>query len=271
MSASARTALKLFTLGTGTAFPQADRGPTCHLVQVGNLRVAVDLGSGALQKLAAVGAFPLNLDAVLLTHAHLDHISDIIPLLFALNVPGYTRTKPLAIYASAETLTILHRVRDAWGDWLDANPDFVTFHPLATGDELTLGGTDDALKVHVGTVEHTASSIGFRLTGPSGETLAIPGDSGPCQGLVELCRDVDLAVVECGMPDVFPLESHMTPGRLTALAQDSGLRALAVVHRYPLALSDDLVADLRDAIAVPVHVPDDGAEFTVSSAHARPE
>lgn len=218
------------------------------------------MGSGALQKLAANDTFPLNLDALLLSHAHLDHVADVIPLLFALNVPGYDRATPLDIYASAETIAILDRVRAAWGDWLNVDPASARFHAVAAGATFTIG---DRFDVEVGTVEHTDSSVGYRIIAPSGAVLALPGDSGPCEGLTALCRDADLAVVECAMPDVFPIEGHMTPSTLAALVRESELRHLVAVHQYPAATACNAIGTLRDAIDVPLSVPDDGTTFAL--------
>ena len=256
--------LSVATLGTGTAFPEAGRGPTCQLLRHRADTVVVDLGSGSLQKLAAAGVLPIDMGALLLTHAHLDHIADLFPMVFALRVPLYDRARPLPIYASQGTLEIVQRVSAAWGRWLDIGPDTVVWHAVRPGEVLEVGG----LMVEVGTVEHDASSVGYRFTTPGGRALAIPGDSGVCDGLVELCRDAELAVLELSMPRMCPSPTHLDPAGLAAVVERSGLRRLAVVHRYPAALANDALEELREAVrkvdaSVVIVAPGDGEVFEV--------
>jgi ribonuclease BN (tRNA processing enzyme) len=251
--------LSITTVGTGTAFPEAERGPTCMLVRNEDRNIVIDVGSGSLEKLCQQGVTPLSMDALLLTHAHLDHFADLIPLLFALHVPGYGRTTPLPVYASRPTFDLLDRLRTSYQGWIDVPEPNVEFVVLEAGETLEVCG----LEVSVHPVQHTESSIGYRLTGPDGEVLAVPGDSGPCDGLTALCTGADLAIVECSMPDVMPIEGHMHPTALRDLVEASGLRRLAVTHRYPAAVANDAVGTLRSLVSIDVVVPDDGDTLLV--------
>lgn len=254
--------LTVSTLGTGTAFPEAERGPTCLVISDGTQRLVIDMGSGSLQKLARVGITPLDMDALFLTHAHPDHFADVTPLLFALTVPGYTRSKPLRLYASSVTFEILDRVADAYGHWLSPPEGAVTRVPLASGDRTKLG----SFTVEAHPVQHTESSIGYRFVHSSGPVLAIPGDTGPCESLTALCRDADLAIVECSMPDILPIDGHMNPTSLAAMAHAANVRRLAITHRYPAAVTNDAAEELRSLLSIPLLVPDDGDTLHVDGS-----
>ena len=156
-------------VGTGTAFPEPHRGPTCTLLRDGGKTLAVDLGSGSLQKLAALETTPLNLDGLVLTHAHLDHIADLLPLLFALHVPGYDRARPLEVFASAGTLAVIERARAAFGKWLDAGESQVCFHAVCPGDTFEVAG----FAAEAGAVHHDATSLGLRISTPAGARLGL--------------------------------------------------------------------------------------------------
>ncbi|MFT6399404.1 MAG: ribonuclease BN (tRNA processing enzyme) [Bradymonadia bacterium] len=95
-------------------------------------------------------------------------------------------------------------------------------------------------------------------------TLAIPGDSGPCEGLTALCRDADVAVVECSMPDLMPIAGHMNPTTLAELIRASNLKHLVVTHQYPAAIAMDAVGALRAMVDVEISVPDDGETFELN-------
>ncbi len=246
-------ALRVVHLGTGHALPHAERGPTATLLQADGVDLLVDCGSGTLQKLAAQGADLLTLRALLLTHAHLDHIADVAPALFALSVPGYTRGAPLALVASAETFRILDAQLAAFGHWTSPPEGTIERIVVADGDTVSIGPFDFACRA----VEHTASSIGFRI-GVAGSVVAIPGDTAACDGLDELIRDADLAILECSATDQAPIPGHLDPAAVGAAVVRARPRAVAIVHRYPPAAGADTEAALRDACFCSLAFPRDG-------------
>ncbi|MBP2250633.1 hypothetical protein J2754_000942 [Halarchaeum solikamskense] len=73
--------MRVTVLGTGSALPDGERAQSGLLVGDGGARVLVDCGSGVLERLARTETGPTGLDAVCLTHHHLDHVSDLLPLL----------------------------------------------------------------------------------------------------------------------------------------------------------------------------------------------
>ncbi|MGB9902574.1 MBL fold metallo-hydrolase, partial [Methanothrix sp.] len=66
-------------LGTGAGIPQADRAQASILLHDDDL-LLIDCGAGALFRLGELGLSPLEIETVLLTHLHLDHVSDLLPL-----------------------------------------------------------------------------------------------------------------------------------------------------------------------------------------------
>jgi ribonuclease BN (tRNA processing enzyme) len=254
--------LTLRTVGTGTAFPDGVRTPTCNLIQYDGFSLVVDLGSGSLHKLAQLGLDPRTISAVCITHAHFDHLTDLLPLLFALNVPGYERASdtPLTLVMSAETHRLLEGARAVFTDWLQPPPNKVRELVLQPGDSLELG----PFSVDTAFPHHTSSSLGYRFTLQAGRrpVLAIPGDSGPCDALSALCRDADVAIMECSMPDSWPLPAHMTPTSLLDLAQAADIRHLLVTHRYPMVMDVDLPQRFEKA-GRRMSLPDDMDEFSI--------
>lgn len=244
-------AVELVHLGTGHALPDAARGPTATLLSSHGVTVLVDAGSGTLQKLHAAGAHLLTLDALVLTHAHLDHIADVAPLLFALAVPGYVRTTPLQIWASPTTHAYIDGLRSTFGRWVNAE-HAVSMHTLEVGLPAQIAGFDVATFA----VNHTASSVGLCLTAPCGARVAIPGDTGPHPGLASAIAGADYAVLECSLPDAFAIDEHLTPSSLLDLVDRARPRRVAVVHRYPLADTDEVSAQLALS-AVPLAIVND--------------
>lgn len=252
---------RLVLLGTGTAIPQADRGPTAGLLQSGSANILIDAGSGTLQKLAAQGVHPLALDAVFLTHAHLDHLADLLPLAFALAIPGVHRDAPLVVHLSRPALALWRRLQDALGNWLQPPDTHLRFEILNAPGAYTFRD----VRIRTSPVQHHASSIGFRFTLPNGAALAWPGDTAPCDALPALLQDADLAVLECSVPDGVDVPGHLNPTSLVDVLRVAPPRQVAVVHRYPVILAcTDVEPWLVDNAPCSVTFPNDGHVFPLS-------
>ncbi|MEZ5229838.1 MAG: MBL fold metallo-hydrolase [Acidimicrobiales bacterium] len=80
--------LTVTLLGTGSPMPSPDRAGPATLVSAGEGADAehylVDAGRGVLMRLAALGLGAPNLAAVLITHLHSDHITDLNDVITAL-------------------------------------------------------------------------------------------------------------------------------------------------------------------------------------------
>ena len=101
-------------LGTGAAMPTGDRSQTGLLLADpggDSDPLLVDCGSGALGALAATDVGYEAVGSVLLTHHHLDHVSDLLPLLKARWLAGETALEivgPDGTEALVEDLLAVH-------------------------------------------------------------------------------------------------------------------------------------------------------------------
>ncbi|MFQ3620100.1 MAG: MBL fold metallo-hydrolase [Spirochaetales bacterium] len=95
--------MKLVFLGTSSAIPAPDNGYTSFLLTITPYRLLVDTGDNPVKALLEIGEDPTLLDAVFLTHTHIDHLGAFPSLVSALDC--MKRTKPLFVVASAETQT----------------------------------------------------------------------------------------------------------------------------------------------------------------------
>ena len=69
--------IEITLLGTGSPLPNPDRAGPATLVRAGDATLLVDCGRGVVMRLTAAGVLPIGLSAVLLTHLHSDHITDL--------------------------------------------------------------------------------------------------------------------------------------------------------------------------------------------------
>jgi ribonuclease BN (tRNA processing enzyme) len=241
-------------LGAGTAAPHPLRSPAGHLLQCHNTTLLIDMGPGTLWRAAAHGVPWTSLDAILLSHRHLDHSLDLPALLFASRLPGHGRARPLPVHFGPGMRAFVAGFEAALGRWMQPLGFHIDWHEHET-DHLQIGDVQVALAP----VAHDPTSLGMRFTGPAGEVIAYSGDSDVCDALVALCQDADLAVLECSTPDGEKLRGHLSPREVAQVATQARARRVALVHTYPSTDGLDLAAQVaQHGYHGPVTVTRDG-------------
>ena len=69
--------MQITLLGTGSPIPDPRRAGPSTLVRSEGTAILVDCGRGLLMRLAGAGLLPQMLSAVLVTHLHSDHLTDL--------------------------------------------------------------------------------------------------------------------------------------------------------------------------------------------------
>ena len=89
--------MDLMVIGCDGTYPSANGACSGYLVRAGDARILMDCGSGVMSKLMAL-MDPARLSAVILTHWHNDHASDMLVLRYYLQI----HKRKLAVYAPLE-------------------------------------------------------------------------------------------------------------------------------------------------------------------------
>jgi len=186
---------------------------TCFLV---DRSLAID--AGALTATLSLDDL-LDIDDIVLTHAHLDHVKD-VPLLADLLIGR--RRKPVVVHASTDCARTLRG--SIFNDRLW--PDFTRL-PDARRPVLTIKAFDPRRRFKVGRytlrpvpVAHPVESVGFVLSGGAG-AIAISGDTGPTTafwGAVNAAENLRALLVETSFPTrlqgLADISGHLTPATL---------------------------------------------------------
>ena len=217
--------MRVTVIGCSPAWPNAGGAQSGYLVE-GRGRLLLDCGPGVLARLRnGNGGWP-SVDAIAITHFHLDHWGDLVPWTFgAAFGPGRSAPKPelwlppggekrlrsfggpLAFTSMLDRAFVL---REYAGDAFAAGGFDVTPVQLAHYEELTYG-----LRVSDGT-----------------HTLAYSGDTAPTPALTDLARDADVFLCEATLADPEPAErGHLTAEEAEEAFEASGARRLVVIHR----------------------------------------
>ena len=220
--------MKITVLGSGTAVPHRQRNSAGYLLEESDRRYLIDFGYGNVHQLLQLGITYHDIDRIFFTHAHPDHMCDLIPFLFACKYPLDPRTRNLPIVAGPGFTEYFDRMMEAFNHWL--TPD--SYQILITElDEETC--ELDGLKVTSGKVQHIEMSRGYRFTNAEGKTVAFSGDTDYCAGIVALGQEVDLLILECSTPDDMKVEKHLTPRLCGRIAREADCQTLLLSHFYP--------------------------------------
>ena len=103
--------MEITFLGTGVAIPQRGRVQSGVLVRLEEKPLLIDCGSGVLSRFPEAEISHIEVDTVLLSHLHLDHVADLLCLLKANWLRGKT---DMRIYGPEGTEDWLSRVLGAY-------------------------------------------------------------------------------------------------------------------------------------------------------------
>lgn len=225
--------MKLTILGMNGPFPAPGGATSGYLVTDADTAVALDLGSGCLAQLTARTA-PEELTALLLTHWHYDHCSDVLPLLYRLESRLATGGAPLHVYAPADEAAV---VRNA----VMASPA-VVLHDVAPGETLALG----RLTITAYAGRHPVPALMYRVTDGQ-RTLCYTGDTNTVDGLTEFAQDADLLLADGLFTSALWAEGkpHLSAALAAQLAQDAGAKKLVITHLNPNIDPQTLLTEAR--------------------------
>jgi ribonuclease BN (tRNA processing enzyme) len=230
--------VKLTVVGCSPAWPNPGGAQSGYLVEAPR-RLLLDCGPGVLAKLREREASWPRVDAIAITHWHLDHWGDLVPWVWgAMAGPGRHVPKP-ELWVPPGGLEQLRDLGDRLG-WSEM---------WALAFALREYGDDEPFEAAGMTVQpvrlphYTLRTYGLRVT-DGAHALAYSGDSGPSDRLAELARDVDLfvceATLERGELDGDP-RGHLAADEACAAFEASGAARLLLTHRpEELPLEDGL-------------------------------
>ena len=220
---------ELIILGSGTGVPTLRRGAPGFLLVSENSNTLIDSGSGTLGRMLEVGMTYQDLDLLLYTHAHPDHVSDLIPILFACKYSDNPRQKDLRCIGGPGFKSYVDQVKKIYGRWIEPESYHLTIGEIS---QTSLSFRD--LRISSKPMAHLPGSVGYRIELNDRKSLAISGDTDYCAGIVDLGLEVDLLVLECSFPDERKIEGHLTPSLAGRIAAESHCKKLLLTHLYPV-------------------------------------
>jgi ribonuclease BN (tRNA processing enzyme) len=229
--------MKLTVVGCSPAWPNPGGAQSGYLVE-GAGRLLLDCGPGVLARLRERESWP-RVDAVVITHFHLDHWGDLVPWVFGAKFGAGQGAEPPELWLPPDGIETLA----SFGDRFGVNGLFAEVFRVREyerGTAFTAAGLE-VTPVALPHFDH--ATYGMRVS-DGRRTLAYSGDSAPSPALAELAADADLFLCEATLDEPEPGaggRGHMTAAEAADAFRESGARRLLVIHRPDeLPLADGL-------------------------------
>ncbi|QAY68544.1 MBL fold metallo-hydrolase [Paenibacillus protaetiae] len=239
-------------LGYWGGYPVAGGATAGFLIETGEGRILLDCGSGVMSKLAGYAKVE-QLDGVILSHLHYDHIADVGILQYA--AVGALRVgkmkRKLSIYAPSDPVQLFDTLRGEHSE----------VRTIAPGGPVTMAGAT----IEFIPVPHTIPCYAVRIT-YQGKTVVYSADSSYCEQLIDFAANADLFLCEATVCDGSVHTTghgHMSAQQAGMIAGKANVKRLVLVHLPGDGDFERMQQSASQAFGGPVELPDASCVYAV--------
>lgn len=241
-------------LGTGSPKPNKERSGPAQVIMVDDIPVLVDCGEGTTRQLLESDINPVDINHVVFTHLHSDHVFGYSHFLlggWSLGRKELTIIGPKGLKAFhekvldmfEEDISYRHNTLGMSGaGLLDVN---IVELPEEGGD---VPFPDVNVEITSTPVIHNVKTFGFRFQ-KDDQSIVISGDTAPVDSLVQLAKGADVLVQDAAIassvfnnkssdPNILKIwdilkNEHCTPKQAAEIATEAGVKCLVLTHLLP--------------------------------------
>lgn len=238
-------------LGTGTAIQLTKpKAQSCILIEDARAKILIDAGIGAFLRLSEAGLHVNNIDAILLTHNHLDHNGDVLAILKA---RWLENAELLPVYGPRGTKEFFESFFETY-PYLKWKPRF----DVLEEDRFSIGN----FSISSIPTYHSIESRAYIIS-EGDRRIVVSGDTRAFRELMEI--ECDTLIHELALPFGYKAIDHTTPENIAEHIGFCRAKTLHLVHMYPQAykIRDKIVKHLEKFSSVEIRIAEDMESFTI--------
>ena len=222
--------MRLTILGMNGPYPAPGGATSGYLLAAGESRLVLDMGCGTLSRLTGLTP-PEELTALLLSHWHFDHTTDVLPLIYRL---AACAKAPLHVYAPVDETSPMRKIVQGCSE--------IVLHDIAPGDTFQVG---DA-QVTAFAARHPVPAVMYRIQA-EGKTFCYTGDTNITETLLPFAKGADFLLADGLFTESAWAEGkpHLAAAQVAQLAKDAGVGKFVITHLNPTVDPQTLLKEAR--------------------------
>jgi ribonuclease BN (tRNA processing enzyme) len=227
--------MKLTVLGNCGPYPKPGGACSGYLIDSKDTKILLECGNGVLSRLQKF-CNPSDIDAIILSHLHSDHISDVLVLKYAIGIRKLRENKDFSIplYTATDDKAVL--------DMLNYNDAF-NIIPIKDGMKINIKN----LEIEFKRMTHPVESYGVKIKDEN-KVFVYSADTSYNEGLIEFAENADFFLCEAGVLEEDRKDDtpHLSAMQAGEVAKKANVKRLVLTHFWPEYKLEKIMNEARE-------------------------